>query len=381
MLIIILIFLGILIITTLLIIILYKSNKKYDYYDNKIVKYIYLINKKIFTLKNKDKDNKYFLYNSSIQWKNNDKNTILNVARVSELYDYLLNTCLTYKEMKQNVIINNQKKYFDIYKDYKHQKSGIVKFDIILSDNKDKIINADITNPFFSEKNIDKNHPSVGFQDPRLFIFKNKIWIICFFRGVKFPFKSITNTENYGNHLFIYPIDMSVNPVILYYKNQKKLEKNWMPFEYNKELYIIYNINPNHEILKVDINTGNCEKIYETKTKIKFEEEYGNGAPPQLIKIFNKEYYIGIVHNRGTFENNITRKNRLYLFETQPPFEIKYFSDIFNLDKKFYRIEFCTGLLVNQDKGIVYLSYGVNDCYNILTSIEIKDIEKILKKI
>lgn len=380
MLLIILILFVILIIV--LIIIIYKTNKKYndynDYYTNKIVKYSYLPNKKISILKNKD--NNYFLYNSSIQWKNNDKNTILNVARLSDLNKVLYDRCLTYKDIKENVIINDQKKYLDIFKDH-NGKSGIVKFDILLTENKDKIISADFINPFFTEKNIDKNFIALGFEDPRLFIFQNKIWIICTFRGINFPFKSIINTEKPGHHIIIYPIDMSIKPVILYYKKQNKIEKNWMPFEYNKELYIIYNINPNHEILKVDVKSGNCEKIYETKTKIKFEEHYGNGAPPQLIKIFNKEYYIGIVHNRGNLEKNITRKNRLYLFEIQPPFEIKYFSDLFNLDEKFYNIEFCVGLLVDQNKGLVYLSYGVNDCYNILTSIEIKDIEKILKKI
>jgi predicted GH43/DUF377 family glycosyl hydrolase len=367
----------IIILSGLIIIFIKKIQNDY-YYEYK--KYKYLPNKKISIINNNN--NEYHVYNASIYWKDDNKEDFLVIARISDnKMENIKDKCNYYnKIVKKNLNIKDYKKYFDIF-DPKIPRSGIVDF-VVNIKNKNNNIYGQIVNPFFTTENSNSNF-SEGFEDPRIFKFRNKLWIICHFRGINFPYPSLVNTNNFNNNnILIFPIDNSSKPILLYYKNMKKWEKNWMPFEYNNNLYIIYSINPSHKILLVDINTGKCTDIYETKSRIP-SREFGNGSPPQLIKIFNKEYLLCIAHIRGLYKNNnnITRKNIFYLFNKDPPFNIKYISNIFNLDSTFYEIEFAVGLMVDQNKKLVYISYGIDDCYNIITSIKIDDIEKILYKV
>lgn len=361
-----------------LIIVFFKKIKN-NYY-NEYKKYNYIPNKKISIINNNN--NEYFVYNASIYWKDDNKEDFLVIGRISDhKMENRKDKCVYYnKIVKKNLNIKNYEKYFEIF-DPKIPKSGIVDF-VVNIKNKNNNIYGNIINPFFSTKNTQSNFAE-GFEDPRVFKFRNKLWIICIFRGINFPYPSIVNTNNFNNNnMLIFPIDNSSNPILLYYKNMKEWEKNWMPFEYNNNLYIIYSVNPSHKILLVDINTGNCTDIYETKSRIPTTRKFGNGIPPQLIKIFNKEYFLGIAHIRGHTNNDtITRKNIFYLFKKVPPFNIKYISNIFNLEHTFYEIEFASGLIVDQDKKLVYISYGIDDCYNIITSIKIDDIQKILYKV
>jgi len=361
------------------LIILFINKIQNDYY-NEYKKYTYLPTKKISIINNNNDE--YFVYNPSIYWKDDNKEDFLIIARISDhKYKNRKDKCNYYnKIVKKNLNIKNYEKYFDIF-DPKIPRSGIVDFTVNIKNNNNNIY-GNIINPFFSIKNSNSNFAE-GFEDPRVFKFRNKLWIICHFRGINFPYPSLVNTNNFNNNnILIFPIDNSSNPILLYYKNMQKYEKNWMPFEYNNNLYIVYSVIPSHKILLVDINTGNCTNIYETKARIP-SREFGNGSPPQLIKIFNKEYFIGILHIRGHKNNDniIIRKNIFYLFKKNPPFNIKYISNIFNLDSIFYEIEFVVGLMVDQNKKLVYISYGVDDCYNIITSIKIDDIEKILYKV
>jgi hypothetical protein len=61
-------------------------------------------------------------------------------------------------------------------------------------------------------------------------------------------------------------------------------QKNWLPFEYNKQLFFIYSIDP-HEILATDLFSGACYEAYETKAK--FSWNYGKlrgSTPPHLFE-------------------------------------------------------------------------------------------------
>lgn len=213
----------------------------------------------------------------------------------------------------------------------------------------------------------------VGYEDARLFRFKNEIWVITVFRGDSIKMTNVEKLEC-GHHMIMFKYDHPEDKILLKYPNKKKIEKNWMPFEYEDELYVVYEVDP-HIILKVDIITGECEKVYEEDFGM-FDEDLGGGPPPIKVKIMGKDYFLTIAHIRANLNFQSYRKNFFYAFESKPPFKPVLYTDMFSFNKKS-SIEFLTGLDVKKDKILV--SYGVNDCSNEISKMDLSEIVDLLK--
>ena len=210
----------------------------------------------------------------------------------------------------------------------------------------------------FKNMNISKCINFNGFEDPRLFRFRNQIWLYFHFRGIV---ESIC-----GHHLLICKLD-DRNLIRLNLNNMKKIEKNWMPFEYNNELYIQYSFSP-HTILHCNTETGECKKIYNSFFPIK--KEIGGGAPSILIVWKDKSYYLGVAHYRSPYINFF------YLFRSEPPFDIIAIAERFSVSTNS-NIEFCSGLII--EENIVTVSIGINDCYGSLVSFSLEEIMMSMK--
>ena len=320
----------------------------------------------------------FFVYNPSIQWNNNEKTEIMTIARVSghTMIPRLKNCIQSHSRSNRIDLtdIEGLQDYLDIFGEQKGGASGVVKY--MIHTQKYSTVTATLLNPFYSKENLCKKNYQ-GFEDPRVFRFNQKLWIICYFRGKNFPYPSLVDTSKFGHYIIIFPLDMSVNPVLLHYADRQKLEKNWMPFEYNNKLYVVYSISP-HKILHVDIHTGNCTKIFETKNPNSPKEDIGNGSPPQLITINGNRYYLGMGHIRGRINGDMIRKNFLYLFESTPPFSVVSVSKVFNILSSFIPIEFGSGLLVDEENQYVYVSFGIDDCSGSIIKIPIPEVIALL---
>lgn len=206
------------------------------------------------------------------------------------------------------------------------------------------------------------NYNRFGIQDCRLFKYNNKIWVYghCYGESSLYP--------------IIFEFYKSTRVIKLTMEKMGNTEKNWMPFEYNNELYFVYKTTP-HIILKCDIDTGICKILYQSENNIKESMKYkishiGGNTPPILINIENKKYYLAISHISYTL---YVRKSFFYIFNAEPPFDIKKYSKLFNIITEYYApIEFICGLVVKDDKVII--SSGINDCYNVLCEISLYDI-------
>ena len=344
---------------------LYISDHINDYYNNKARIKI------DSTIKNN-----FFMYNPSIYWKN--KTNIGVISRVSgHNNSSRLNKCINIIQSNNDTgvidYIHGLTDYMNIFGKKMNGCSGIIHYSLnIDTGKKDTPL---LINPFFTTNNL-SNKKCLGFEDPRVFKFMEKMWIITSFRGVNFPFPSTIDTTKFGHYVIIFPIDMSYNPVILNYEHMQHIEKNWMPFEFKNELYIVYSIVP-HIILHVDIKTGKCVQKYTTIFNNK-HKDIGNGAPPQLIYINDTQYFIGLGHTRGLYNKSMIRKNFFYMFDATPPFSIKYISDVFNIMSPFVYIEFGSGLLIDQENNLVYLSYGQDDCLNSISTLTLTYVLSIL---
>jgi hypothetical protein len=185
-------------------------------------------------------------------------------------------------------------------------------------------------------------------------------------------------------------------------------QKNWMPFIYQNELYLVYSVNP-HIILKCHIDEHDDSKnqlikVAETHNK-NIREDYRGGSQIIYAKKWNRrsrpvsnnkfsieeqdkyeaeELFVGIVHVR---ENQSHRYlTYFYAFECIPPFKIKYITDEFIFGKDgehLKRIQFVSGLarIYENDIPYYYITYGQDDCDSKLCKIREDTILHFLKPV
>ncbi|MDC0231387.1 hypothetical protein OAK19_05425 [Aureispira] len=307
-----------------------------------------------------------YLYNPSIDI--NANNDFIVIARI---------TGSTFSKCDQNstVIDDNEiSNYFDLFQNKKNSASGLILYNI-------NTLEYKLINPFYTEDNV-SNFIHQGYEDPRIFTYNSELWIITYFRGVL--------DNKFQHKIIIFPIANPENYIFLNYDKQRNnknflniisfgSEKNWMPFEWNNNLYIVYSIFP-HIILQVDMKTGNCIEIAKTfynKPNFIFKGGIGNGAPPKLFFHKNISYFLGIGHNKnsykGDFYSNI-RKNFFYIFEAKSPFQIVKVSNEFNIYQDFVPIEYASGLIIDEEHNHLYISLGINDCHELIVQYYLSDI-------
>jgi predicted GH43/DUF377 family glycosyl hydrolase len=316
---------------------------------------------------------KLYDYNPSICQSNNGD--IIVVSRISgHTFENRKNTCM--KLLKSYTYDKDINDAFSTFPENKLESSSV---SIVrnLTKNETKIV------PFnFDNKKLKGQY--LGCEDPRIFTFNNKIWIYFHYIGRD----NVYNKDRVSKYITIAPLDNLSNFFHLYTTDMRQTEKNWMPFEYNNELYFEYSIQP-RVILKAFLDknslpTGYCEKIYKpqnTKHNLN-NRRFGGGAPSVRIKINGKYYFLGIAHTNGLVKTITVRKNFFYIFRAEPPFDILWFGQEFNMLKQYSScIDFVTGLMVKNDKNTdditdykVFVSFGVEDCYGCINEYNLGDV-------
>ena len=269
--------------------------------------------------------------------------------------------------------IEGLENYFSMFEHNKPLSSGIVKYTTTKAF--DKQTNPKIVNPFVTKKN-----GGFGLEDPRVFTFRKRLWCIAYLLGKNFPFETDVDTSSQGHYVIMFPLDdFSQTKLLDFPEHRFAIEKNWMPFEHNEALYIVYSINP-HTILQVDVDTGFCTQVYETTdSNLQFAPKIGNGAPAQLIQFRGQQpMYLGAAHTSETSFFRQIRKPFFYLFSASPPFEIIQVGKPFDLINKEILIEFPSGLIVDNDTQTAILSFGVNDCFNGFKSFSFEEVGALL---
>lgn len=298
-----------------------------------------------------DSNEKFHIFNPSIVL--DKRNDILIIARMSAINPGTCSstTFLNYQnDYKANMYLNkfgkNKEKISSIiYWNYNNPKNYkiIHNYDLNESINKIQLSEA------------------IGLEDPRLFKFNNNIWVYAHYRGYK--------NNKFTHNPVIFKLNEPNRLIFLKYDKMTSYEKNWMPFEYNNELYFEYSIYP-RLILKCNHITGFCSEVYNTKGNSWFlYKPIGGGAPPQLIP--DKNIFLGIAHTRPT--GILERKSFFYTFSAFPPFNLLGTSNEFYIEDKYNaNIEFASGLLVKDNEVIV--SCGIQDCYSRLIHYNLQDV-------
>lgn len=229
------------------------------------------------------------------------------------------------------------------------------------------------SNPVFAD--------SKTAEDPRFIDYKGKNYLI--YNDLRIPGKSADRViyMTSGDKNSRIKLDLGLN-------NQ---EKNWSPFIFNEELHFIYKVAP-HAIIKLSNNESKELQILEGDMTFKCPKFWKWGEPrggTPAIKIGDE--YITFFHSSFKHKQKIIYVMGAYTFEDKPPFAIKKFSrfpiickdcystPIKNTADKNKRVIFPTGLIVSENKAIVFC--GENDCAIRVLEIDLKALSLMMKDI
>lgn len=164
-------------------------------------------------------------------------------------------------------------------------------------------------------------------------------------------------------------------------------QKNWVPFEWNGMLLVVYSINP-HKILYINPINGSCYPFYETSMSAKWEWGTLRGStPPQLVD----GEYLAFFHS-GTITSSSASWGSdawhyfmgAYTFSPNPPFEITKMSPEPIVADDFYppsfsekKVIFPGGFVVSGPH--IYVAYGKNDCEIWIATLDKEALKSSLK--
>ncbi|MEI6756029.1 MAG: hypothetical protein WCK80_03400 [bacterium] len=242
--------------------------------------------------------------------------------------------------------------------------------------------------------------PDPDVEDARLFVWRDKIWILC---------NGLNDTNE--RHMFLVKINdtnesfTSETPIELCSMDSQNFEKNWSPLIMKNDLYLVYSIVP-FVILKYDENSETCFRKTFLTSKFMYElsKYYSDnlhirGGTPFLQLTDNE--WIGIGHSvvknvrkmrkmrkwlgDGIEESEHYKEssddrdwlksyNNIYLMFF---YTIKYINDTFSIDRISYMfqppflrydaeyITFPSGL--TEDADNYYVFFGENDTMSMMT--------------
>jgi hypothetical protein len=329
------IFIIIIICIILLFYIIYESIKNFR--SGKLIPLI--SNKYLNQISDRISDNKLnrclnptiFLYKSQIYY-------VYRIYRGGNmLYPYLNPLRITYNPPSQNIIYNPET-----------DKSFLINTD----NSKIKKIN--------------------GFEDPRAIVYKNLLYLIV----------NSENETTKKRQMFLIIINLKKlnrtvipeNILSLNYPENKN-QKNWMPFLYKDELYLVFSLMPT-KVLHCNTINVECTEVYNKLYNNNFSNLRGSS---NIIKYNSTNYgtvFLGIVHSRYQY----VYTHRFFISKYSTNFECLAISGEFiilenNLlfvdsstiscfKKTGYiqaGIQFVAGLL--QINNLLYITYGEHDYY------------------
>jgi predicted GH43/DUF377 family glycosyl hydrolase len=206
------------------------------------------------------------------------------------------------------------------------------------------------------------------FEDPRVLIHENKIYISCAtYSHDKFSLihqKMIVLDENF-NHIKNIHFKYGLNGKSI--EENIGVEKNWTFFIHENRLMCIYKIDP-HIVVEFDWN-GNVTGEYVSYEKVQNKWPYGicrGGTNPIYKEGLYHSFFHSSIYWKGNKRKYVMGK---YAFESKPPFRICFFDEkpiIWgnSIDQRINSklnplVVFPCGAILENNRFIV--SFGIND--------------------
>ena len=290
-------------------------------------------------------NNKIFLKN--IFHKKYTENFVFNMKN----YMYRLNSSSSsiiqhpFSEEKYIMIVRNVNYYLDLNGN-----------SIISQDNNNKIVTVNkiiiLDNSYNIEKEylldtIYKNTPYIGLEDVRFFNFNEQIYYIGSYYN--------ENTKNIEIASNIYNINESkLSPIGITpsFLTKNKWEKNWVFFNNNNELNVIYQWNPLY-ICKINYKTKKLELVQENRdVPVFFKKIRGstNGVLYEEKIWFIVHFSIDISYKKSYNHLFVVFDKDMNLFGYSKPFKFEN-----------YIVEFCIGMTLDKKTNNFIITYSTLD--------------------
>jgi len=155
--------------------------------------------------------------------------------------------------------------------------------------------------------------------------------------------------------------------------NHGPMDKNWVPFVKDNELYLIYSMSP-FIVLKADLKTGICEEKTKKLQHYAWEHHFGEMRGGSPVAQIEKGEFLTFFHSSGFFPvpGNSGKNQRYYLMgallidaDNEDKFEIKAMTEGPIVSEDLYGpnnksgIIFVEGFIVHEKEIII--SYGIAD--------------------
>ncbi len=235
-------------------------------------------------------------------------------------------------------------------------------------------------------------------QDPRLFLLHNKIYMLY---NAETPVNGQIISTKRSMHLAEIE-DRSGSFKVkksypLHYNAQKAVEKNWSPLVLDDELYLVYSISPQLNVLKVNLNNGICSLFSSLENS--YISHFGNiHGGTNYVQIAEKRF-LSIAHSHASIinfygdkwvidrfyfpiPNAIEKTDQGFIIENIPPHPL--FSSLppkltFNSIKSTMFVHFPGGLI---DLGEYFLvSAGIHDNQIVLYKLDKHKLINIMSTI
>ena len=208
-------------------------------------------------------------------------------------------------------------------------------------------------------------------QDPRLITVGERLYLV-YNNALEGELRRmcIAELKRGGEGFFV-----EASECLLHFDGAKewRSEKNWVPFNYNGELYLSRHIAP-HTVLRPICGEGRCELIATTPAATDWNWGILRGGTPALLE---GEEYLAFFHSSKTMATQHSQGKKMphyfmgaYTFSSKPPFEITRMSREPIFGKSFYagrayktwrpvRVVFPGGFVA--DENYVWIIYGRQD--------------------
>jgi len=210
-------------------------------------------------------------------------------------------------------------------------------------------------------------------EDPRLFVHKGRIFLIYNDNAEKRDPSPQDRRDMYIAEIFHDKGNYTLSaPLKLIYEEKYKKQlwqKNWLPFEYNGTMLLVYSVSP-HEIISPNFVTGSCYKYDFTDFESSWDWGQLRGSTPPVLE--NGEYF-AFFHSSIVTSSAASLDCEMYFyfmgaytFSATPPFQVTKISaspivsDSFYTASSYYkRVIFPGGCVITD--SFIHVAYGKDD--------------------
>ena len=203
-------------------------------------------------------------------------------------------------------------------------------------------------------------------EDARLFSFKGETWM-CATMG--------------GHHKsawpYFGPLRNGQVEILRPQLDVKPPQKNWMPFECQGHLYLEYTVSP-RRILRYDPEAGSLS-FEAGEEQAWYSGTIHGGAPAVRL---SEKYFLGVANAQRLFWYQERYYAAVfYLFEARPPFRVHSATRPLRLNTRKERVQYVTGMVLDEKAQKLFLSFGLNDYDNKIISFDVSQITRRLREV